>query len=193
MQPHPCAEFEPDTCFLTDSWTLGVPAAIANRTRRQQARADRTRQSHALDFSDARSFVEASQWAAQLLQTSATHTLDHPAPDWNPPQWTPNWTPRTPEARDRIPQGWPPRDEFPREPLPESSDSSMTTQRALQLLNITDSAAPGQIKSAYRRMVSQWHPDRLEHSTEAVRQLATQKMAEINAAYHFLCTSPQFG
>ena len=134
MQPHLCANFEPDACFLTDSWAFGVPAASANWTRKQQARADHTRQSHALDFSDARSFVEASQWAAQLLQTSATHTLDHPAPDWNPPQWTPNWTPRTPEVRDRIPQGWTPRDEFPREPLPESSDSSMTTQRALQLL-----------------------------------------------------------
>ena len=191
MQPHPCADFEPDACFLTDSWTLGIPAATANQKRRLQARADHTRQSHALNFTDALSFVEASQWAAELLQ-APTHALDHPAPNWNPPEWTPNWTPRTPDAHDRIPQGWTQRDEFPGEPLAESSDICMTPQRALHLLNLTAASAPGQIKSAYRRMVSQWHPDRLERSTEAVRQLATQKMAEINTAYHFLCTSPQF-
>jgi curved DNA-binding protein CbpA len=35
-------------------------------------------------------------------------------------------------------------------------------------------------------MASQWHPDRLECTTEQVRRLATAQMAAINEAYHLL-------
>jgi curved DNA-binding protein CbpA len=38
-------------------------------------------------------------------------------------------------------------------------------------------------------MVGQWHPDRLQFTTEAVRKHATQHMASLNEAYRLLCAS----
>jgi curved DNA-binding protein CbpA len=43
-----------------------------------------------------------------------------------------------------------------------------------------------QLRSAYRRMVTQWHPDRLEGSSEEELNFATERMAEINLAYRLL-------
>jgi molecular chaperone DnaJ len=62
----------------------------------------------------------------------------------------------------------------------------MTQDRARQLLGVTSASTGKQIKAAYRRMVSQWHPDRLELPTEEARQFATARMAAINEAYHLL-------
>ena len=62
----------------------------------------------------------------------------------------------------------------------------MTQDRACQLLGVTATSTQKQIKAAYRRKVSQWHPDRLENRTNEVRQLATKQMAMINEAYRLL-------
>jgi DnaJ like chaperone protein len=62
----------------------------------------------------------------------------------------------------------------------------MTQDRAYLLLGVTETSTQRQIKAAYRQMVSQWHPDRLELRTEEVRQLATERMAAINEAYRLL-------
>ena len=45
-----------------------------------------------------------------------------------------------------------------------------------------------EIRAAYRRKVSQWHPDRLDRRSEDVRQRATAQMAAINEAYRLLCS-----
>jgi curved DNA-binding protein CbpA len=45
-----------------------------------------------------------------------------------------------------------------------------------------------EIKAAYRRVVNQIHPDRLEDRDEGVRRLANDQMAEINEAYRLLCS-----
>jgi hypothetical protein len=63
---------------------------------------------------------------------------------------------------------------------------SMTYQRACELLSVGDGSTVTQIRAAYRRMVGEWHPDRLEQSSERVRAFATQQMASINEAYHLL-------
>jgi curved DNA-binding protein CbpA len=42
------------------------------------------------------------------------------------------------------------------------------------------------VRSAYRRLVSLWHPDRLQQADVELRELATERMAEINEAYHLL-------
>ena len=62
----------------------------------------------------------------------------------------------------------------------------MTHHRACQLLGVTSTSTQRQIKAAYRRKVSQWHPDRLESRTKEVRLLATEQMAAINEAYRLL-------
>jgi hypothetical protein len=63
---------------------------------------------------------------------------------------------------------------------------STTYQRACELLSVSEDSTLTQIRAAYRRMVSEWHPDRLEQTDERVRAFATKQMAAINEAYHLL-------
>ncbi len=223
-----------DPLFLEESWTVGVSAAVASFQRRQQARVERERQSHAfreLDGFAAINFLQlkerptkslladragavASSYGAgrpQSARASAPHATDRPAPASTPPAWTPpSWTPRHWSPLDRtshswIPQGWSPLDENPQAPQPDEPCADpgdpgrqafqpiqpLTPSLARQLLGVAADSAPEQIRSAYRRMVGQWHPDRLQFMTEEVRQIATDRMAEINAAYRLLRNSCQ--
>lgn len=43
----------------------------------------------------------------------------------------------------------------------------------------------GDIQEAYRRLASQYHPDKVQHLGAEIRALAEQKSREINAAYEF--------
>ena len=63
---------------------------------------------------------------------------------------------------------------------------SMTHRRDCELLSVSEESTATQIRAAYRRMVGEWHPDRLEQSGERVRAFATKQMAAINEAYHLL-------
>jgi len=62
----------------------------------------------------------------------------------------------------------------------------MTRERACEVLGVGEGCSAMQLKEAYRRMVSAWHPDRMEQSEERVRAFATEQMMAINEAYHFL-------
>ena len=62
----------------------------------------------------------------------------------------------------------------------------MTYQQACEVLCVSEDSTVDQIKKGYRRMVSEWHPDRMEQSGEILRARATEQMAAINAAYHYL-------
>jgi DnaJ-class molecular chaperone len=62
----------------------------------------------------------------------------------------------------------------------------MTPRRACRLLGVSANSSGEQIKAAYRRMASQWHPDRLARGSEHERQMATEQMAAINEAYSLL-------
>ncbi len=58
-------------------------------------------------------------------------------------------------------------------------------QDAYALLNVKPSAKPAEIKRAYRRLISQHHPDKLVSKglPEEMLKVATQKTQEIKAAY----------
>jgi DnaJ-domain-containing protein 1 len=88
-----------------------------------------------------------------------------------------------------MPQGWTPRDDDPPADnvctAPLSSNAER--DRACRLLGISPDSAREQIRSAYRRKVSECHPDRLHGANEQMRQLATEQMAELNHAYRVLC------
>ncbi len=60
----------------------------------------------------------------------------------------------------------------------------------LQLLGLGPNATPDDIKRAYRQKVKELHPDRLQAQglPEAILKKATERMAEINAAYKRLTT-----
>jgi hypothetical protein len=177
-------DFEPDPLFFVECWTFGTPAAMKNFKQRRQGAAERKRPSHtfheicdssAMSFStqfavDTKDFAAASAAAsaersyAEWRQSSSEEPAT-PTQDQNPPQEE-----RFAEAFGSL-----------QEPM-----QAMTQQSARELLGVNENCTRAQIKAAYRRMASQWHPDRLECTTEQVRRLATAQMAAINEAYHLL-------
>lgn len=186
-----------DATFLEESWTLGVHAAAENLHRRRQLKANEENQARA--FSELQNlgtirFIEDRQRAADsALADRAGSIVDHyettPSQSWSPQDWTPE---------DRItqrwlPQGWTPTymshpEAQQAKPVGEPSSRTMTPQRARLLLEVIPSSTREQVRSAYRRMVGQWHPDRLQFTSDAIRNHATQHMAALNEAYRLLCT-----
>ena len=71
----------------------------------------------------------------------------------------------------------------------EPASGPMTFERACRILGVNTSANRRQIKAAYRRMVTLWHPDRMRWSTAEARRRANEQMALINDAYRLLRTS----
>lgn len=52
-----------------------------------------------------------------------------------------------------------------------------------RVLGLTEDASDAEIERARRRLVSQYHPDRLGDAAEDLRRHAEQRMREINRAY----------
>jgi hypothetical protein len=207
---------DPDPLFLEESWTMGVPAAVESLHRRRQNRVEREHQSRAfreLDSIAALNFVPAEpadmgSFLADRAATIASHydsAWSHRAPAArsgdNSPQasasaaWTPqDWTPEDRNRQRWIPQGWLPQDVVGRletapRPAPSTQPAAaMDLGRACELLGVTADSTPTEIRSAYRRMVVECHPDRHQRASDAVRQHATQRMTELNAAYGLLRT-----
>ncbi len=62
---------------------------------------------------------------------------------------------------------------------------SMTTARALRLLELEQAVPPRELREAYRDLVRVWHPDRFEGEPR-LRLKASARLADINTAYRFL-------
>jgi DnaJ-domain-containing protein 1 len=159
-----------DPQFLEESWTIGVTAALWNRRHRvQQQAAQQTVQQQARPYVELDSdfFARLRQWDAQQSATVAdtksdTETAQTDA-DWE----------RFNTARES------------RRPL--NTPSKMNASLAYRLLDVTAMSSREQIRSAYRRMVGQWHPDRIANSSEEMRRQANEHMIAINLAYRLLC------
>lgn len=52
-----------------------------------------------------------------------------------------------------------------------------------RVLGLTEDATDAEIDQAYRRLISQYHPDKLVGVAEELRQQAERKAGDINAAY----------
>ena len=61
----------------------------------------------------------------------------------------------------------------------------MQLKDAYAILNISPSANDSEVKRAYRKLISQHHPDKLisKGLPEEMMKIATQKTQEIRAAY----------
>ena len=83
-------------------------------------------------------------------------------------------------ARAEAGHTWRSRAEAPREAREEYS-----VDNAFAILNVTVTATNDEVKKAYRRLMSQHHPDKLvaKGLPEEMIKLATQKTREIRAAY----------
>lgn len=51
------------------------------------------------------------------------------------------------------------------------------------VLGVNVSSSDGEIEQAYRRKMSDYHPDRVANAAEEIRALAETRAREINAAY----------
>jgi curved DNA-binding protein CbpA len=51
------------------------------------------------------------------------------------------------------------------------------------VFGLTEEASDAEIDQAYRRLISQYHPDKFEGVAEELRRQAADRAADINAAY----------
>lgn len=61
--------------------------------------------------------------------------------------------------------------------------SAFTGKDPYTVLGIEPTASDAQVKSAYRKLVNMWHPDRFQNKSQAEIDAATEKFKEIQAAY----------
>jgi hypothetical protein len=166
------AEAMADPRFLEESWTIGVTAALKNRQQRVQ-RQSAQQQDHPCDGLGSDFFVRLRQWDAQQpAPASDTQSDAEVCQDTEATQTGPDWN-RFNTARES------------RRHL--SAPTEMNTTLAHRLLGVTAMSTREQIRSAYRRLVGQWHPDRVAQSSEEMRRQANEQMIAINLAYRLLC------
>jgi hypothetical protein len=174
---------DPDPLFFEESWTLGVAAAVEHFQQRLKRQKERERQSRAFrefDSLGALFFVQERNWCAEHLPWAQPPQIDSRRDAGWPLQVSEELSAG---MEDQAPQDW---ETFAGENSRQETTHSMTLQCACRLLGVTTASTREQIKAAYHRMASQWHPDRLERRTEEMRRFATDQMAAINEAYSVL-------
>lgn len=88
--------------------------------------------------------------------------------------------------KQRIPGQPPPFDQQHQEPPHNKTNaSSSTTSRKTpyEILGVSPNASQGEIKSAYRELAGQYHPDKVSHLGEEFQKLAHRRFQEIQEAY----------
>jgi DnaJ like chaperone protein len=73
----------------------------------------------------------------------------------------------------------------------QGEGASMNEARAgefdpFEVLNVRRGASPEEIKSAYREMLSKYHPDKVSHLGEDFQKIAHEKAVDIQKAYEAL-------
>ena len=54
-----------------------------------------------------------------------------------------------------------------------------------QDLGVAKTATDSEIRAAFRKLAKQYHPDRVQHLGAEFREMAEQKMQEINEAHQY--------
>jgi hypothetical protein len=158
-------EMEPDSEFFVDSWTVGVAAASENFQRRQKLNS-REHQIPAWN-----TFSSFTPWVVSNINASAESA----------------WPLR--EQRTIADLRWVGDvEEDNRQAGDEPIDGPLTIESASRLLGVVATSTREQIRVAYRKMASRYHPDRQAQGTPREQKLASDRMAAINEAYHLLCT-----
>ncbi len=81
--------------------------------------------------------------------------------------------------RDRWTRG-------PRSPRPEDLTADFSQMDPYTLLEVSPRASPEEIKTAYRRAVARYHPDKVAHLGLEFQELAHKKLLAIQQAYEIL-------
>jgi DnaJ-like protein len=186
-------EFEPDARFMEESWTMGVDAAEESFRARRQGGAERERRGQdfrEMDSVGARAFAQASEWYAAMRRSASGAAVSEiaerdAAVDASAARDRAAWLQRCAEEPFG---GWQERGvagEGGGDADLADADG-MTVGQARRVLGLSAESTREQVRAAYRRMAGAWHPDRMAGRAEAVRQAATEQMAEINEAYRVL-------
>jgi len=71
------------------------------------------------------------------------------------------------------------------ESIYKNVDSDSIENRWFEILEISRSASKEEISLAYKKKISQYHPDKVSSLGKDLQALAEEKSKEINAAYDF--------
>src|SRR3972149_7209921 len=85
--------------------------------------------------------------------------------------------------RGRGGGGWTRRSSGPR---PEDLTADFSTLDPYTLLDVSPGASPKDIKTAYKRAVARYHPDKVAHLGQEFQDLAHKKLLAIQQAYEVL-------
>lgn len=163
---------EPDAAFFVDSWTVGVAAASENFLRRNEEQEGREHNMPMWDaISSCASFfvgsVEASVEAAWPLHQPRVGNRLTADPRWRCDEEENDW-----QAAEEAEMA-----------------GSLSVEAACRMLGVSATSTREQIRAAYRRMASRYHPDRLAGAGDREQKLASDRMASINQAYRLLCAA----
>ncbi len=73
-----------------------------------------------------------------------------------------------------------------RENSKEETNSKMDLNKACEILEIPINADLETIQNSYRRLVKEYHPDKVNNMGKEIRLLAQKKTIEINQAYEYI-------
>jgi hypothetical protein len=71
-------------------------------------------------------------------------------------------------------------------PRPEDLTADFSSMDPHTLLEVSPHASPGEIKTAYKRAVARYHPDKVAHLGAEFQELAHKKLLAIQQAYETL-------
>lgn len=63
------------------------------------------------------------------------------------------------------------------------ADEAVTLSNWFRILEVGEHASREEIRAAYKRKISQYHPDKVNQMGQEIRELAGRKSQQINAAY----------
>ena len=69
-----------------------------------------------------------------------------------------------------------------REALPRMS----TLDEAYQLLGVAPTVSLEELKLAYKQKIAKWHPDKVSHMAQEIRDLAASTTSRLNVAYQLI-------
>jgi DnaJ-domain-containing protein 1 len=168
---------EPDPQFFVESWTLGMAAAVESFNQRRRGKADVGRWRREFDGMSTSATSPFVQGAAfdNRLESSVRVGANSGHLQFGSSMEAPQSKPE--EERQPFGDGY---------TIWEEWHHPITLESACRLLGVLATGTQAQIKAAYRRKVSQFHPDRLGCMSDEERRIATERMAAINEAYRYL-------
>ena len=159
----------PDAAFLVDSWTVGIAAAAENFHRRHVELKRSEQEIHIWNsFSFTPLILTQEEPLAEVARPLRKVSVEEDS-TLDPPRISDEEENQR-QMRDEIELVCP-----------------LTPESACQVLGVGATSTRNQIRAAYRKMASRYHPDRRARGEAREQKLASDHMAYLNEAYRLLC------